>query len=162
MKKTVFCSLLTILLIGPLCETESGHLWIEEYIMTIPDFPKPGIQFKWYPDLLKNPKAFHQAIKTFANRYEDFNLDANVGLDSRDFIFGTALAYEMNLPFVMMRKKGKLPCQSEKIDYGLEYATASFEIECLSLMIYWLQEALPMLRLHFSNALEPKLLKLPV
>ncbi len=133
MKKTVFCSILTVLLNGPLCATESGNLWIEDYIITVPDFPKPGISFKWYPDLLKNPKAFHQAIKTFADRYQDFNLDAIVGLDSRGFIFGTALAYEMNLPLVMVRKKGKLPRLSEKIDYALEYGTASFEIEMDSL-----------------------------
>lgn len=103
--------------------------WIHEYITTVPDFPKPGIQFKCYPDLLKNPEAFQRAIRTFAERYKDSDLDAIVGLDSRGFIFGTALAYEMKLPFVMVRKAGKLPRKVEKIDYALEYGAASFEIE---------------------------------
>lgn len=109
--------------------TEICNQWIEEYIATVPDFPKPGIQFKCYPDLLKNPEAFHRVIKTFADRYRDSDLDAIIGLDSRGFIFGTALAYEMNLPFVMVRKAGKLPRKVEKIDYQLEYSKASFEIE---------------------------------
>jgi adenine phosphoribosyltransferase len=103
--------------------------WVHNYIATVPDFPKPGIQFKCYPDLLKNPEAFHRVIRTFAERYRESNLDAIVGLDSRGFIFGTALAYEMNLPFVMVRKPGKLPRKVEKIDYELEYGKASFEIE---------------------------------
>lgn len=107
--------------------------WLEQYISTVPDFPKPGIQFKCYPELLKNPEAFHRAIKTFADRYKDYDLDAIVGLDSRGFVFGTALAYEMNLPFVMVRKAGKLPRKVEKIDYELNYGKASFEIEVESI-----------------------------
>jgi adenine phosphoribosyltransferase len=103
--------------------------WLEEYIETVPDFPKPGVQFKCYPALLKNPAAFHKAIGLFATRYKPMKLNAIVGLDSRGFIFGTALAYEMNLPFVMVRKAGKLPRKTEKIDYSLEYGKASFEIE---------------------------------
>lgn len=94
-----------------------------------PIFPNPGIQFKCYPDLLKNPEAFHKVIETFANRYKDMDIDVIVGLDSRGFIFGTALAYEMNLPFVMVRKAGKLPRKAERIDYELEYGKTSFEIE---------------------------------
>lgn len=129
MKKAIF-SLLTAWVLGAqLNATEASNRWIEEYIATIPDFPKPGIQFKCYPDLLKNPEAFHRVIKTFADRYRSFDLDAIVGLDSRGFIFGTALAYEMNLPFVMVRKAGKLPRKVEKIDYELEYGKTSFEIE---------------------------------
>ncbi len=107
----------------------SDYQWMEKYITTVPDFPKPGIQFKCYPDLLKSPEAFHRAIQVFAERYKDQNLDAIVGLDSRGFVFGTAIAYELNLPFVMVRKAGKLPRKSEKIDYKLEYGQASFEIE---------------------------------
>lgn len=103
--------------------------WIEEYILTVPDFPKPGIQFKCYPELLKNPQAFHKATQTFADRYKEMSIDAIVGLDSRGFVFGTALAYEMNLPFVMVRKGGKLPRKTEKIAYNLEYGQATFEIE---------------------------------
>lgn len=129
MKKHLLTLIATVFLSLNLAATEKNNLWIEDYIATVPDFPKPGIQFKCYPDLLKNPKAFHKVIKTFAKRYLDANIDVIVGLDSRGFIFGTALAYEMNLPFVMVRKAGKLPRKVEKIDYTLEYGTNSFEIE---------------------------------
>ena len=133
MKKPVLTFLTTLSLSAPLIATEPSNEWIEEYIETVPDFPKPGIQFKCYPDLLKNPDAFHRVIKTFADRYRDASLNAIVGLDSRGFIFGTALAYEMNLPFVMVRKAGKLPRKAEKIDYDLEYGKASFEMEVESI-----------------------------
>jgi len=116
-----------------LAANEEDTRWIESYIATVPDFPKPGIQFKCYPELLKNPEAFTRAIQTFAKRYRSFELDAIVGLDSRGFIFGTALAYEMKLPFVMVRKAGKLPRKTERIDYELEYGKTSFEIEVESL-----------------------------
>ena len=126
--KAVFLSLLSALsLTSGLMATDCA--WILEYIATVSDFPKPGIQFKCYPDLLKNPEAFHRVIRTFADRYRDSELDTIVGLDSRGFIFGTALAYEMNLPFVMVRKAGKLPRKVEKIDYELEYGKTTFEIE---------------------------------
>lgn len=128
MKKSILLTLLALSL-GPSLNASEKDDWIHEYITTVPDFPKPGIQFKWYPDLLKDPDAFHRVIKTFAYRYQDAKLDAIVGLDSRGFIFGTALAYEMNLPFIMVRKAGKLPRPVEKIDYALEYGKASFEIE---------------------------------
>lgn len=133
MKRVIFLFLTAFAFSAHLNATQSSNDWIEEYIATIPDFPKPGIQFKCYPDLLKNPEAFHRVIKTFADRYRDFDLDAIVGLDSRGFIFGTALAYEMHLPFVMVRKGGKLPRKVEKIDYELEYGKTSFEIEVDSL-----------------------------
>ncbi len=120
---------LAVLAATTLAAASPDVAWIEKYIATIPDFPKAGIQFKWYPDLLRDPKAFHRTIQTFAERYRDYKLDVIVGLDSRGFVFGTALAYEMNLPFVMVRKAGKLPRKSEKIDYELEYGKNSFEIE---------------------------------
>ncbi len=120
-------------LVGTLHSTEPSNQWIEEYIETVHDFPKPGIPFKCCPALLKSPEAFHKVIRTFAERYQSYKLDAIVGLDSRGFIFGTALAYEMNLPFVMVRKAGKLPRKVERIDYQLEYGSASFELEVESI-----------------------------
>ena len=129
MKKQFFSFLAILILSANLTATEASNQWIEEYITNVPNFPKPGIQFKCYPDLLKNPEAFHKTIQAFAERYRNVDLDAIVGLDSRGFIFGTALAYEMNLPFVMIRKEGKLPRKVEKIDYELEYGKTSFEIE---------------------------------
>lgn len=106
---------------------------LSQYIETIPDFPKRGINFKWYPRLLKDPDAFSSVISDLKERYKNKNIDAICGLDSRGFVFGSALAYEMKLPFVMIRKKGKLPKQTHSIDYALEYGTASFEIELDSL-----------------------------
>lgn len=115
-------------------DNTSNNEWIKEYVSTIPDFPKPGIQFKCYPDLLENPQAFHRVIKIFADRYRTFDLDAIVALDSRGFIFGTALAYELHLPLIMIRKGGKLPRKVEKIDYTLEYGKNSLEIEIDSII----------------------------
>lgn len=111
------------------CLAQGFSIDLENYIETIPDFPKTGISFKWYPKLLKDPVAFHEVIKIFADRYKNLALDAIVGLDSRGFVFGTALAYEMNLPFVMIRKKGKLPKQTLCFSYDLEYGSSTFEIE---------------------------------
>lgn len=111
------------------CLTNGYSLDLEKYIETIPDFPKTGISFKWYPKLLKDPEAFHEVIKIYADRYKNTALDAIVGLDSRGFVFGTALAYEMKLPFVMIRKKGKLPKQTLCFSYDLEYGSSTFEIE---------------------------------
>jgi len=122
-------TLTALMALANLSATESQHGWIEEYVDTIPDFPKKGIQFKWYASLLKDPDAFHRVISIFADRYRDANLNAIAGLDSRGFIFGTALAYELKVPFIMIRKAGKLPRKAEKIDYNLEYGKASFEIE---------------------------------
>ncbi|MBS0626094.1 MAG: adenine phosphoribosyltransferase [Verrucomicrobia bacterium] len=126
MKKIVFSSLLSFVL--PLSAVTSNG-WIEDYVNTIPDFPIPGIQFKWYSPLLNDPAAFKKAIHTFAERYRDSEIDAIVGLDSRGFIFGTALAYELDLPLVLVRKAGKLPGEVVKISYELEYGKASFELE---------------------------------
>lgn len=107
--------------------------WIQKYITPVANFPQQGIVFQWYANLLKDPAAFRSVIKTFAARYKNAKLDAIIGLDSRGFIFGAALAYELNLPFIMIRKSGKLPRTVERIEYDLEYGKAAFEIECESL-----------------------------
>ncbi len=133
MKNAFLSTVAALVLSANLSATDPANQWIEEYIENVPDFPKPGIQFKCYPALLQNPEAFHRTIATFADRYRDYNLNAIVGLDARGFIFGAALAYEMNLPFVMVRKAGKLPRKAEKIDYSLEYGSTSFEVEVESI-----------------------------
>jgi adenine phosphoribosyltransferase len=113
-------------------KTEDGN-WVLEHLDTIANFPKPGIQFKSIGPLLRHPEAFHKVISSLAERYKDAKIDKIVGLDSRGFIFGTALAYEMKLPFVMVRKAGKLPGDVVKIEYSLEYGTSCFEIERTSI-----------------------------
>ncbi len=103
--------------------------WIEGYVERVPNFPIEKINFLCYPELLQNPDAFHKLIKTLADRYQDQEITKIVGLEARGFIFGVALAYEMNKPFVMMRKKGKLPRKTRCVHYGLEYGKAAFELE---------------------------------
>jgi adenine phosphoribosyltransferase len=117
--------------IGPIFAEESTGkcFWIQDYITPVADFPIKGIMFQWYANLLKDPKAFHKAIQAFAERYRDKKLDAIAGLDSRGFVFGAALSYELNVPFVMIRKPGKLPRDVERIEYQLEYGKNTFEIE---------------------------------
>jgi len=103
--------------------------WILDYFHPTPNFPTSGIQFQWYANLLRNPTAFRQAVKELADRYKDMHVDVIAGLDSRGFIFSSALAYEMKLPLILIRKPGKLPGATEKIEYALEYGRNSLEIE---------------------------------
>jgi len=124
---------LTIVSSASAGEVNEHCTWIQHYLTPVPDFPQAGIRFQWYANLLKDPKAFHSVIQNFANRYRDADLNAVIGLDSRGFIFGSALAYELEVPFVMIRKSGKLPRAVERVDYSLEYGKASFEIEKESL-----------------------------
>ena len=102
-------------------------------IRTIPDFPQPGIQFKDISTLLQNPEAFRHVIDTWKARYEPMHVDAIVSADARGFIFGSALAYTMGLPLVLVRKLGKLPGETIKEEFELEYGTATFEIQVDSL-----------------------------
>jgi adenine phosphoribosyltransferase len=115
-------------------DTVTNHsTWILDYIHPVADFPKKGVQFQWYAHLLREPAAFKRVIEEFAKRYRDSAIDLIAGLDSRGFIFGAALAYEIDRPFILIRKPGKLPGDVEKIDYELEYGSNSFEIERNSL-----------------------------
>ncbi len=97
-------------------------------IRNIPDFPKPGIQFKDITTLLLQPVAFQEVIDTFKARYGSFGLDVIVGVEARGFIFGGALAYAMALPFVPARKPGKLPGKTVRESFALEYGTDTVEI----------------------------------
>lgn len=137
MKKTVLffagITLLVVLCAGAARDESAECYWMKNYITTVPDFPQQGVLFQWYANLLQDPAAFHHAITTLAERYRDTSIDAIVGLDSRGFIFASVLAYELNLPFVMIRKAGKLPGIVERVDYDFEYGKGSFEIEMASL-----------------------------
>jgi len=97
-------------------------------IRNVPDFPKPGIQFKDITTLLQNPQAFREVIDGWKKRYEGKDVTAIVGADARGFIFGGALAYAMNLPFIPARKKGKLPAETISESFALEYGTDTVEI----------------------------------
>lgn len=97
-------------------------------IRNVPDFPKPGIQFKDITTLLKNARAFQYVIDTWKCRYLDQNIQAIVGADARGFIFGAPLAYAMHLPFIPVRKRGKLPAKTINGSFALEYGVDSIEI----------------------------------
>lgn len=100
----------------------------EKFIQVVPDFPKKGISFKDISPLLRNPEAFRSCIDEMARLAEEFHPDVIVGPESRAFLFGAAMAYKMGIGFVMARKSGKLPGKIYKVDYQLEYGTASLEI----------------------------------
>lgn len=101
---------------------------IKSKIRDIPDFPKPGILFKDITPLLQDQKAFAAVIDAFAERYAGKKIDDIVGIESRGFIFGSALAYKMGVAFVPVRKKGKLPYETVETSYALEYGNATVEI----------------------------------
>ena len=97
-------------------------------VRNVPDFPKPGIQFKDITPLLMNSQAFREIIDGWRERYADKRLDAIVGAEARGFVFGAPLAYAMGWPFVLIRTKGKLPADTFSVAFELEYGPASFEI----------------------------------
>jgi len=97
-------------------------------IRTIPDFPKKGIMFKDITTLLNDAEAFHKLIDFLKERYENKNIDFVAGIESRGFIFGSALAYALNVGFVPVRKKGKLPYTTISEKYALEYGFDEVEI----------------------------------
>ena len=101
---------------------------IAEVIRNIPDFPKPGIQFKDITTLLLNPEALRQTVDMLAERYGADKPDAIVGVESRGFIFGSALAYVMGVPLVLARKPGKLPGETIQESFELEYGTDTIEM----------------------------------
>ncbi len=101
---------------------------LETYIRDILDFPKEGIVFKDITPLLASPDGFRQAIDTIAEEFEDAGVTKVLGAEARGFIFGGALAYKLGAGFVPARKPGKLPWQTTKAEYALEYGTDSLEM----------------------------------
>jgi len=97
-------------------------------IRNVPDFPKPGIQFKDVTTLLLEPEAMREIIEGWQQRYQSQDVDVIVGIDARGLIFGAALAYAMGLPFVPARKKGKLPAETIGEEFELEYGKDAVEI----------------------------------
>lgn len=101
---------------------------IEEYIRSIPDFPEKGIIFRDITTVLQDGEGFHLAIDLMQEEIKNIDFDVVVGPESRGFIFGTPIAYNMNKPFVPVRKKGKLPCETVEVEYDLEYGSAVIEM----------------------------------
>ena len=101
---------------------------IAEFIRAVPDFPKPGILFRDISPLLANPEAFAAGIDALAERTAHLDVQVIAGIESRGFIFGIALAQELGIPFVPVRKPGKLPAETISVSYELEYGSDSLEL----------------------------------
>mgnify|MGYP001448838949 CR=1 FL=1 len=101
---------------------------IEDYVRSIPDFPEPGIIFRDITSVLQDADGLQLAIDSMQDCLKDTDVDVIVGTESRGFIFGVPIAYNLHKPFVPVRKKGKLPCETVSRSYDLEYGSAEIEI----------------------------------
>ena len=101
---------------------------LEEYVRSIPDFPEPGIIFRDVTSVLQDADGLKLAIDSLQDKIGNQQPDLIVGLESRGFIFGMPLAYNLHVPFIPIRKKGKLPCETVEASYELEYGSASIEM----------------------------------
>lgn len=101
---------------------------LEEYVRSIPDFPEKGIIFRDVTSVLQEADGLQLAIDTMNGLVKDLDFDVVAGPESRGFIFGTPIAYLNKKPFVLIRKKGKLPCETVQKEYALEYGTATIEM----------------------------------
>ena len=101
---------------------------IEDYVRSIPDFPEPGIIFRDVTSILQDADGLKLAIDSMQECLKDTDVDVIVGTESRGFIFGVPIAYNLHKPFVPVRKKGKLPCETVSRSYDLEYGSATIEM----------------------------------
>ena len=101
---------------------------IEDYVVSIPDFPEPGIIFRDVTSVLQDAEGLHLAIDLMQEKLEGLDFDVVVGPESRGFIFGVPIAYNLHKPFVPIRKKGKLPRETVSVSYDLEYGSAEIEM----------------------------------
>jgi adenine phosphoribosyltransferase len=101
---------------------------VEDYIRTIPDFPEPGIMFRDVTSVVQDADGLKLAIDEMAKLLDGTEFDVIAGAESRGFIFGMPIAYNLHKPFVLIRKAGKLPCETVSETYDLEYGTATIEI----------------------------------
>lgn len=101
---------------------------LEEYVRSISDFPEEGIIFRDVTSVLQDGEGFRLAIDTMQELVGDLEYDVIAGPESRGFIFGTPIAYNNRKPFILIRKKGKLPCETVSMDYDLEYGKATIEM----------------------------------
>lgn len=108
--------------------TDALRSLLHDSIVDVPDFPKPGIVFKDITPLLSDPTAFGAVTRHFAERYADAGITQLVGIESRGFLFGAALAQEMGIGLTLVRKPGKLPRATRQASYELEYGTDTLQI----------------------------------
>ena len=101
---------------------------LKEHIRSIPDYPKKGILFRDITTLIKNEKAFSETINQIIERVKDVKFDKIAAIESRGFVFASAVSYLLKKPFIMLRKKNKLPAEVHSVDFELEYGTATIEV----------------------------------
>ena len=101
---------------------------LKKYIRSIPDYPKKGILFRDITTLIKNEKAFKESSDQIVQKSKKFNFTKVAAIESRGFVFASAVSYILKKPFIMLRKKNKLPAETHSIDFELEYGTATIEV----------------------------------
>ena len=101
---------------------------LKDYIRSIPDYPKKGILFRDITTLIKDEKAFAESIDQIVERSQKFKIDKVAAIASRGFVFASAISYLLKKPFIMLRKKNKLPADTYSVDFELEYGTATIEV----------------------------------
>jgi adenine phosphoribosyltransferase len=101
---------------------------LKEYIRSIPDYPKKGILFRDITTLIKNEKAFAECINQITEKSKNFKFDKIAAIESRGFVFASAVSYLLKKPFILLRKKNKLPAERYSVDFKLEYGTATIEM----------------------------------
>ena len=101
---------------------------LKDYIRSIKDYPKKGILFRDITTLIKNEKAFKECIDQIVDRTKKFKVDKIAAIESRGFVFASAVSYLLKKPFIMLRKKNKLPADTYSVDFELEYGTATIEV----------------------------------
>jgi len=101
---------------------------LKDFIRSIPDYPKKGILFRDITTLIKNEKAFAETINQIVKKSKKFKFDKIAAIESRGFVFASAVSYILNKPFIMLRKKNKLPADVHSVDFKLEYGTATIEV----------------------------------
>ena len=101
---------------------------LKDYIRSIPDYPKKGILFRDITTLIKDAKAFSETIDIIVERSKKFNFTKIAAIESRGFVFASAISYILKKPFILLRKKNKLPASVHSVDFELEYGTATIEV----------------------------------
>jgi len=101
---------------------------LKNYIRSIPNYPKNGILFRDITTLIKDQKAFTESINQIVERSKKFRVDKIAAIESRGFVFASAVSYLLKKPFIMLRKKNKLPAETYSVDFELEYGTATIEV----------------------------------
>ena len=101
---------------------------LKDYIRSIPDYPKKGILFRDITTLIKDADAFEECINQIIERSKNYKIDKIAAIESRGFVFASAVSYLLKKPFIMFRKKNKLPADTHSVDFELEYGTATIEV----------------------------------